>query len=142
MVELRSDEHRLFIGGKIFVKTNVFADKINDGFRFYSKDPLYPITAYVNIHNAVDGDGNPFANFDALESWVEDNVNTQGQAGPKGDKGDPGEQGPQGEQGPEGPEGPQGEQGPPGDPGIPAPPASGTFVLTATDGVISWEAQA
>lgn len=25
---------------------------------------------------------------------------------------------------------------------VPEPPASGTFVLTATDGVLSWEAQA
>lgn len=103
MTSLSTDGVRVLIGGKAYLKSDVYAQEINEGFRFYSKDPLYPITAYLNIHNTVDGSGNPFANFAALQSWVAANVNSLA---------------------------------------IPAPPATGTFVLTATDGVISWEAQA
>ncbi|WP_257657700.1 hypothetical protein [Parapedobacter lycopersici] len=103
MTSLTTDGVRVIIGGKAYLKSDVYAQEINEGFRFYSKDPLYPITPYLNIRNTVDGAGNPFANFAALKSWVAANVNALA---------------------------------------IPAPPDSGTFVLTATDGVISWEAGA
>lgn len=103
MTSLATDGVRVIIGGKAYLKSDVYAQEINEGFRLYSKDPLYPITSYLNIHNTVDGDGEPFTNFAALKAWVDGNVNSLA---------------------------------------IPAPPATGTFVLTATDGVISWEAQA
>lgn len=103
MTSLSSDGVRVLIGGKAYLKSDVYAQEINEGFRLYSKDPLYPITSYLNIHNTVDGERISFANFAALQSWVAANVNALA---------------------------------------IPAPPDTGTFVLTATDGVISWEAGA
>lgn len=44
-----------------------------------------------------------------------------------------------GQAGPQGPQGPKGDKGDPGDSIVPEPPAEGTFTLTATDGVLSWE---
>lgn len=103
MTSLSTDGVRVLIGGKAYLKSDVYAQQINQGFRFYSKDPLYPITSYLTVRNTADEDGEPFANFAALQSWVSANVNSLA---------------------------------------IPAPPEEGTFVLTATDGVISWESQA
>lgn len=100
VVELKADALRVYILGKDYKKGDVFAQKIGNGYRFYSNDPLYPITPWVGVHNAVDGSGDPFANIGALDAWVADNVNVTS---------------------------------------YPAPPASGTFVLTSTDGVLSWE---
>lgn len=67
----------LLIAGNTYVKGSVYAKEEGDGYRFYSKDPLYPITTWVSVQNAVDEDGNPFANLAALKTWVEDNVNVE-----------------------------------------------------------------
>lgn len=135
---LNADSERIYVNGQDYLKGDVYAKQEGEGYRLYAKDPLYPITTHLNIHTAaylVDGEVTAFADFKALQAWLDANALTVGKlviVPPFPDTAgnyvlkvdDSGEE-----------LAFEWEE----ELAIPAPPTTGTKMLVSTDGVLSWE---
>lgn len=82
MVVFSSTDTTVIIGGKEYMKGDVFPKVSGPGIAFYSKDPIRLVQNWVRFNNAIDGaTGQPFEDIESFEAWVDANVFLPGETG-------------------------------------------------------------